>query len=257
MKESWLKSVIRSAFFYPGAVRRIQVGPLRGMVFRVSPVTGLSPWYSGPERAHQRAFQRILRLGMVAVDVGANWGLHTLLLSRLVGPLGRVIALEPYPPAFAELEWHIGANRCENVIPILAAASDRDGRSPFLPGESASTGKLAQERELVGESLWVETIRLDSLVSRLALKRLDLIKIDVEGLEGQVLCGAEQVTSQFRPSFVIDLHTPEQDVIVGRWFSERGYRLERLHGPPIQRTDLGWPHREGVWGTILARPVNS
>lgn len=89
------------------------------------------------------------------------------------------------------------------------------------------------------------------------MQRLDLIKIDVEGTEGKVLRGAEQVTARFRPVFVIDLHSPEQDLFVGRWLTERDYRLERLSGPPIRRTDLGWPHREGVWGSILAQPAKT
>lgn len=161
MKESQLKHMMRLLFFRPGSVRTIRLGPLRGMVFRVGPVTGLSPWYSGTERAHQRAFQRFLRPGMVAIDVGANWGLHTLLLSRLVGPTGRVLALEPYPPAFAELQWHIRANRCENTTPVPVAAGDRDGEAWFVPGLSASEGRLADpplNGEPVGNCLRVEAI---------------------------------------------------------------------------------------------------
>lgn len=242
MKDNFLKRLAKAVYFRPGVVRRVSIGPLRGMVFRVGPVTGLSPWYSGAERAHQRAFQRFLRPGMVAIDVGANWGLHTLLLSRLVGPTGHVVALEPYPPAFAELQWHVRANRCENVTPVPMAAGDRDGEAWFVPGLSASEGRLADpplNGEPVGNCLRVEILRLDTLVSRLGLNRLDLIKIDVEGAEGKVLRGAEQVTARFRPVFVIDLHTPEQDLLVGRWLTERGYRLKRLSGPPIRRTDLG------------------
>jgi FkbM family methyltransferase len=265
MKESWLKDILRSVFFRPAAVRRIRWGPLRGMVFRVGPVTGLAPWYSGAERAHQQFFRRVVRPGMVAVDVGANWGLHTLLLSRLVGPTGRVVALEPYRPAFAELRWHIRANHLENVIPIEAAVGDRDGECDFVPGDSASTGRVADAVKASGPSagepiegaLRVEICRLDSLASRLDLERLDLVKVDVEGAESRVLCGAEQVTARFRPIFVIDLHTPEQDLFVARWLTERGYHLERLSGPPIVRSDLGWPHREGVWGSIVARPIES
>lgn len=80
---------------------------------------------------------------MVAIDVGANWGLDTLLLSRLVGPTGRVLALEPYPRAFAELQWHIRANRCEDTTLYQWSAGDKDGEAWFVPGLSASEGRLA------------------------------------------------------------------------------------------------------------------
>jgi hypothetical protein len=69
-----------------------------------------------------------------------------------------------------------------------------------------------------------------------------------------VLRGAERVAAQSRPIFVIDLHTPEQDTAVARWLTDRGYRLERLSGPPILRSDKGWPEPTGVWGSILAMP---
>jgi hypothetical protein len=97
------------------------------MVYRVGPITGLSPWYSGAERDHQHAFRRFVAPGNLVVDVGANWGAHTLYLSQLVGSEGKVIAVECFPPVFAELEWHLVANRCKNVTPIRVALSDRDG----------------------------------------------------------------------------------------------------------------------------------
>ncbi len=77
--------------FSPGG-RPIRFGAIRGMRFRVNLITGLSPWYSGAERPQQRAFKALLGPGDVVIDIGANWGLHTLYLSRLVGPTGRVLA---------------------------------------------------------------------------------------------------------------------------------------------------------------------
>src|SRR5207247_10055967 len=105
-----IKTAIRSVFFRPSSVRRIRFGPMRGMLYRVGPVTGLSPWYSGAEREHQRTFESVLRPGSVAVVIGANWCLHTLYISKLVGTEGEVLAIEPFPPALAELKWHIETN---------------------------------------------------------------------------------------------------------------------------------------------------
>jgi hypothetical protein len=98
------------------------------------------------------------------------------------------------------------------------------------------------------------TKTLDTLLEELACLHPALIKIDVEGAEERVLHGAERVVAASRPVFVIDLHNPEQDLAVARWLTERGYRLERLSGPPIERSDRGWPEPTGVWGAIVARP---
>ena len=105
-------------WFRPGAVRYIRMGPLQGMRFRVNEIIGLSPWHSGSERQYQKVFKKIIRTGDVIIDIGANWGLHALCFSRLVGVSGKVQAIEPYPPAFTELEWHLKANHCSNIIAL-------------------------------------------------------------------------------------------------------------------------------------------
>jgi hypothetical protein len=144
-------------------------------------------------------------------------------------------------------------------VEVLAmAASDREGKAMFMPGENGYTGSLewnpvnqvSQQRAIT-----VTTQTLDQVVETLALERVRLVKIDVEGAEGRALAGAEAVVARFHPHFVIDLHTPEQDVVVARWLTARGYRLERLDGPPILRTDVGWPDPAGVWGCIAALPI--
>jgi FkbM family methyltransferase len=259
VNESWLKAAVRRSFFRPGTVRTICFGPMRGMVFRVSPVTGLSPWYSGAEQEHQRTFKALVQPGDVVVDVGANWGLHTLYLSRLVGPDGLVVAIEPFPPAFSELEWHIRTNACLNVKVFPVAISDADGEALFTPGSSPSTGGLStvcSSPAIPEDSISVTTRELDSVLEEIGIKRLKLIKIDVEGAEGKVLLGAKMTIQRFKPYFVVDLHTPEQDVFVARLLTSQGYRLSRLSGPPILHTDNGWPDSSGVWGSILATPCS-
>lgn len=193
-------------------------------------------------------------------DVGANWGLHTLYLSRLVGADGKVFAFEPYPPAFAELEWHIQANGCNNVVALPIALSDCHGTASFQVGHSSSVGFLTQgeaKQTSKEQILQVQAHRLDELCNSLSVSRLNFVKIDVEGAEERVLLGAAQVTERCAPIYVVELHNPTQDVQVAQWFTNRRYRLERLSKPDITRTDLGWPHQEGVWGTILARPKRS
>jgi FkbM family methyltransferase len=256
VREGAVKAIARSTLFRDGAVRRIRLGPLRGRAFRVGPITGLSPWYSGTERPVQRVFRELVHASDVVIDVGANWGLHTLCLSGLVERSGRVIAMEPFPPAAEELEWHARRNGCDNVTVLRAAAGGRDGTAFFRPGAAPTTGSLRRDGDPPGGSDFpTEVAALDSVVREFGLRAVKLVKIDVEGAESVVLSGASALLAELRPYFVVELHTPEQDVAVAAELGGAGYRICRISGPPIQRIDVGWPDPAGVWGSILATPL--
>jgi hypothetical protein len=74
MRENLLKRLVRRILFPNGAVRKIAFGPLRGMRYRVSPITGIETWHSAHERPMQKAFARLVDAGGAVVDVGTNWG---------------------------------------------------------------------------------------------------------------------------------------------------------------------------------------
>src|SRR5262249_12072886 len=126
MKNNSLKRIAKALYFRPNTVHRIRFGPLRGMIYKVDETTGLSAWYSGGERDHQNFCKKLVRDGDVVIDVGANWGVHSLYLSRLVGPSGMVIAFEALPEDMCNLQWHVNANHCSNVKIVRKAASERD-----------------------------------------------------------------------------------------------------------------------------------
>ncbi|HEY2665295.1 MAG TPA: FkbM family methyltransferase [Actinomycetota bacterium] len=256
MRDGTLKAIARGTLFREGAVRRIRLGPLRGRAFRIGPITGLSPWYSGAERPVQAVFRALVGSSDVAIDVGANWGLHTLCLSGLVERSGRVIAMEPFPPAADELEWHARRNGCDNVTVLRAAAGGGDGTAFFRPGAAPTTGSFRRDGDPPsGGDFETEVRALDSVVREFGLSAVKLVKIDVEGAESMVLSGASALLRELRPYVVVELHTPEQDVAVAAELGGCGYRISRISGPPIQRIDVGWPHPAGVWGSILATPL--
>ncbi|MCM8757465.1 MAG: FkbM family methyltransferase [Candidatus Omnitrophica bacterium] len=229
------------------------------MQFRVSIFTQLMAIYSDVERWHQKRFREILKEGDVVIDVGANWGVHTLYFSRIVGNQGKVIAIEPYNLAFEELKWHLQKNYCKNVITLNIAVGDTDGEGIILSKPHHPHGILFEYikenlSSYKGNKILIKT--LDSLIRELKLEKVSLIKIDTEGAEAKILKGAEQTVRNFRPYFIVDLHTPEEDLSVGKWFSERGYHLQRINEnlPPILNIEKGWPEKNGVWGSILAIP---
>lgn len=258
MRDNLLKKIIK-LYYRPDSKHYILVGPMKGMVFRVNNVTQLTPLYSGDERWHQKRFKELMCEGKTVIDVGANWGLHTLYSSRLVGKKGKVIAIEPLPVAFNELKWHVKENSCENVVLLNIALGESNGEIKILSEKDTGQGIVSDfvndNSCVMNENIVIQK-KLDTIVQELELNKIDLIKVDVEGAEKNVVMGGEETVGQFRPYFIIDPHDPKNDVFLGKWFTERGYKLERVNKtlPAITRTDKGWPDREGVWSALLAIP---
>jgi FkbM family methyltransferase len=131
--------------------------------------------------------QREVRRGDRAIDLGANIGYFTLLLAKLVGPEGHVIAFEPDSENFALLEQNVRANDFENVDLRRQAVADRSGttllyRNPVNPGDHRLVGDSRMEREEV------EVVRLDDAAEK-EFGRLGWIKMDVQGAELAALRG--------------------------------------------------------------------
>lgn len=142
------------------------------------------------DRVHRLVIQRLLRAGDVYVDVGANHGVFTLAASRVVGPAGRVISVEPNPAAFEWLRSVVSLNhlddRCDlhNVglsdtagELVLRGSSDHDGILTFRP---AAFGDIARR---------VPVRRGEDLLGDLPHDGRVMIKIDTEGHEHRVIQG--------------------------------------------------------------------
>jgi FkbM family methyltransferase len=136
----------------------------------------------------RRLLGRLVRPGMEVVDIGANLGLYSLQLSRLVGPAGRVHAFEPEPRLYRALCANLRHNGATNVWAVNCALGGERGRVAFyrsaLNGGDNRMGGLAWK----GQRLEVEQDRLDSLLSA---RPVDFVKMDVQGYELQVLRGME------------------------------------------------------------------
>ena len=184
-----------------------------------------------PPRVHP-AVLGFLSPGAVVIDIGANLGEWTVPLARAVGPVGRVLAIEPTPRTAAALEATLAANALRHAEVLRCAISDHDGTAefavPLVTSARIDSGTARLGAARAGyEALHVPTRSLDSLAPERGLDRLDLIKIDVEGHERQVLEGAASTLERRRPVLVIETgHEMETDrpAIRGR-LQGIGYRM--------------------------------
>jgi FkbM family methyltransferase len=167
-------------------------------------------YVAGSFEPNEFAFlDRTLRRGMTVVDVGANDGLYTLFAAGRVGRRGRVLAFEPSSRERRVLNRNIALNRLRNVVVIPSALANEPGQAtlqiaPSLHGGHNTLGGFAHKGvdAIATEQVEVET--LDAVVARLAITKVDAIKVDVEGAELKVLEGARDVLHRSRPVLLIE-----------------------------------------------------
>jgi FkbM family methyltransferase len=139
--------------------------------------------------------------GDVVVDVGAGTGTELNLFSEAVGPAGHVYAIEADPRTFQWLSRRKGLNKLPNVTLIHAAAADRPGEVLISSAGPHETHRIVD----VGPGHRVAATALDELAAQHGIRRIDLLKINVEGAERLVLAGMNDSSSLVR-NIVVSCH---------------------------------------------------
>ncbi|MCA3302315.1 MAG: FkbM family methyltransferase [Roseomonas sp.] len=136
-------------------------------------------------------FSGLIKRGMLVVEVGANIGAHTVHLAKLVGEDGGVVAFEPQRVIYQMLCANLALNGLENTDAKCLAVGAAAGEV-VVPRVDNGIGALSLGGD---DGDVVEMIAMDNLM----LPACHMIKIDVEGMEKQVLDGARQTITRFRP----------------------------------------------------------
>jgi FkbM family methyltransferase len=173
--------------------------------------------------------------GVVAIDGGANIGVHTIEWARHMYGWGEVLAFEAQEIVFYALAGNIALNNCLNARALLCALGSQDGslvvpRPDYFVHSSFGSLELRQHEtnEYIGQrvsydpahGLRVAMVSIDSL----GLTRADFIKLDVEGMEVDVLCGAKNTLRTLKPVLLLEVVKSDQ-TIIKELLDELGYRL--------------------------------
>lgn len=204
-------------------------------------------------------FRTLLPPDGVAVDVGANVGWHTLLMASLVGANGRVLAVEANPAIRQRLIENLRMNHFNNVevIPCALANSEEPMNFYAPPVYSPDSGNgyvISPDPTPRTNSIRVQARRLDAIVEHSGIKRLDLIKIDVEGFEWRVLQGGHETIAKFRPHIVFEYNSEfvrrggGTPALIGDFLRNQGYRLFAVGKNCAEAIEEDrWPQCADIW----------
>ena len=171
------------------------------------------------------------RPGWVVVDVGAFIGLYTLKAARLVGNNGIVVSLEPFTEHYTLLRRNLALNSLHNVIPLrLGLAGSSGTRRLYITKDTINSTIVRGYAERMGGVEKIEIIRvisLEYLLNILKLKRVDLLKLDVEGAELEVLKGSEGILRRgIVKRIIVETHKEITDIqILSRTLEKLGFNV--------------------------------
>lgn len=194
-------------------------------------------------------FGQLLKPGMTAIDIGANIGCHTVYIAKAVGDGGQVLAFEPQRQVFQILCANVALNALGNVRAWQAALGTEAGEivvPPVRYDRQGNFGGVALGGHEKGETVPVMT--LDSL----PLHNCHFIKIDVEGMEAQVLEGGRDLIARLRPVLYVENDRPEKSRTLIETLFAMDYRLF-WHFPPLFNPDNFFGAKENVFGRIVSR----
>lgn len=184
----------------------------------------------------------LLTAGATVFDIGANDGIYAWNLSRMVGPTGCVISVEPGRRAFRALERLVREERLSNVRLHRAAVGAAPGKANLFVPDYTKTAQIDCADHIQGPKEPVKVITVDELARRHRITSLALLKADVEGAEFLVLRGAQRVLAELKPHLILELadvhlvkfQTTGQDIL--RHLSDLGYR-SFVFGPVTRKLE--------------------
>jgi FkbM family methyltransferase len=176
-----------------------------------------------PHEPEAEILAHFVSAGDWVIDVGANVGQYTLLLSRLVGPSGRVLAFEPITTTAATLA-SVSARYApwQNVSVLNLAASEQTGTLSFeLPVEQVGLRNYERAHVSQNGAMHVFGIPIDALQ---ITNRISLAKIDAEGHEMQVLNGMRNTIERDLPVLIVE----DNSSMVPDFLSGLGYQSGKI-----------------------------
>ncbi len=162
----------------------------------------------------------------LVIDIGANIGKYTILLSKLVGDHGEVISFEPLEETFNLLKNNCNLNNRNNIKLIKKVCSNKKGETVFyIDILNPATNSIYPQNHK--QSIIVESDKIDNMISE--NQNVALIKVDVEGAELEVLIGAEKLIKRDRPIIIFEAWNDYEKKKIEKFLGRFNYEIKHIN----------------------------
>lgn len=164
--------------------------------------------YWGSDVGDLRFLWQFLRPGMTFFDIGAYHGIYSLIAAKRLGATGRIYTFEPSPRESRRLRVHFRWNsiRTARIEPYaVGGAAEAKTFFQVVSGDTTRNGLRPPASSDAVTAINVKTIALDSFIAENALRRVDIVKMDIEGGEIEALRGATQTIGKHRPVLICEV----------------------------------------------------
>ncbi len=172
-----------------------------------------------------------IKKGETIIDCGAYIGEFTLYAAKAVGQSGRVIAFEPDPVIFKKLTTNIELNGLKNITALNKGLWSKSGTLKFVGDSIKGYSFMAAEKD--SNAIEVPVVSLDDELERLNIKKVDFIKMDVEGAEIEAIKGSARTLKAENAGLAIaSYHTVDgakSCFALEKMLQELGYKAETAH----------------------------
>ncbi len=134
--------------------------------------------------------KKLLAEAKVIFDVGANIGQTAERYLKLY-PAAQIWSFEPVPEMFAQLQSRFAGNK--QIHPVPLALGDAVGTATMNLSKGSQTSSLLMHKNRTGKTIQIRTDTIDNFCASNAVERIDVLKADVEGMEGKVFMGAAEM----------------------------------------------------------------
>lgn len=170
--------------------------------------------------------------GVLAIDGGANIGVHTIEWAKQMTHWGKVLALEPQDRIFYALAGNISLNNCFNAAALRGALTDKQGLI-HMPAPDYSVASnfgglsLISDNKDLGQPITEQTTVPGMTIDGFGFERVDFIKLDIEGMELMALEGAKETIEACHPVLMVEhIHVGYENL--DEFFRARGYLTFRF-----------------------------